>query len=188
MNAAAELFVARGIASVQAQDIAERAGVSVGAFYRYFDDKQSVLVEWIHRVLERNRVAQAAYLKHWRGRLERGETQPRAFLEDMVKMAAAQQAAPAELLRAFVALSYTDEKVAALRRAYDEHERRELARFIGALTSRERIPSPLAAARLLDLCAEEVLRWAAIEGGRPARETRAALVEMLYRYLFADAR
>ncbi|MGH7287443.1 MAG: hypothetical protein ACREI8_05425 [Myxococcota bacterium] len=52
------------------------------------------------------------------------------------------------------------------------------------MTSRERVPSALSAARLLDLAAEEVFRWASLEGGRPAREVRSALGDMIYRYLF----
>ena len=75
--------------------------------------------------------------------------------------------------------------MAALRRAYDDSERRELARFIAAVTPRDRIPSPLAAARVVDIAAEEIVRWGAREGGRAAKEARAALVEMLDRYLFA---
>jgi AcrR family transcriptional regulator len=185
LGAAGQLFVERGVRATGPADIARRAGVSVGAFYRYFEDKEAALVELIHVALERNRVAQAHGLEVWRKRLAAGEATEREFVEGVVEGATRQQALPPELLRTFVALSLEDERVAALRRAYDESERRDLARFLASVTSRRRIPSPLAAARLLDLTFEEVIRWSTIEGGRPGREVRSALVEMVYRYLFA---
>ncbi|MEE2704170.1 MAG: TetR/AcrR family transcriptional regulator [Myxococcota bacterium] len=185
LKAAQELFLQNGFRATQVPEIAKRAGVSVGAFYRYFDDKRAVLIEIIHGTLESNRLAQARALRVWRRRITSGEADPRAFLEVAVEFTAQHLTVHADLLRTFVALSYEDEEVAALRRAYDESERREFARFIAAVTPRERIPSPLAAARVVDIAIEEIARWGSLEGGRAAKEARAALVEMLDRYLFA---
>ncbi len=185
LKAASELFRQNGFRATQVPEIAKRAGVSVGAFYRYFDDKRAVLVDGVHDALESNRLAQARALRVWRRRITDGEADPRAFLETAVEFTAQRLAVHADLLRIFVTLSYEDEEVAALRRAYDESERRELARFIAAVTPRDRIPSPLAAARVVDIAAEEIASWGALEGGRAAKEARAALVEMLDRYLFA---
>lgn len=185
LASAGRLFAERGYDATHVPEITAAAGVSVGAFYRYFADKRAVMVELIHIVLERNRAAQEAWLERWRRLLLEGRADGRAFLEQTVRFAAQQQALPAHVLQTFVALSYQDEEIGALRRAYDESDRRALARFLADVTPRERVPSPLAAARLLDLTLEEVLRWASMEGGRPARDVREALVEMLHRYLFA---
>lgn len=185
IKASRELFRKNGFRATQVPEIAQRAGVSVGAFYRYFDDKRAVLVEGIHGALESNRLAQARALSVWRHRITNGEADPRAFLETAIEFTRQHLAVHADLLRTFVALSYEDEEVAALRRAYDESERRELARFIAAVTPRDRIPSPLAAARVVDIAVQEIAHWGALEGGRAAKEARTALVEMLDRYLFA---
>src|SRR5262245_23582377 len=45
LDAAAELFAARGFDGTQSPDIARAAGVSVGTFYRYFADKRQAFLE-----------------------------------------------------------------------------------------------------------------------------------------------
>lgn len=45
LDAAAALMEERGYEQVTTHQIAERAGVSVGALYRYFEDKQAILKE-----------------------------------------------------------------------------------------------------------------------------------------------
>jgi AcrR family transcriptional regulator len=45
LAAARAVFAARGYDRTQAPEIAEHAGVSVGTFYRYFEDKREAFVE-----------------------------------------------------------------------------------------------------------------------------------------------
>lgn len=180
-----ELFRERGYLVTQVPEIASAAGVSVGAFYRYFDSKLALFIEAAHIALEINRVDQAAGFVFWRKRIESGEADGREFLESVIAWAAATQYEGSDLMRTFVALSYQSERVAALRRDYDESDRRDAARFFSAVTTRDQIPSPIAAARVWDLAVEETLRWASFQDRRIAAETRAALVDMLDRYLFA---
>lgn len=45
LRAGAELFEERGYEQTTTHQIAARAGVSVGALYRYFEDKQAILLE-----------------------------------------------------------------------------------------------------------------------------------------------
>jgi AcrR family transcriptional regulator len=184
LGAAAAVFSARGFRATQVSDIAERASLSVGAFYRYFDDKRAIFIALAHLFLQRQHEAQAAYLAEWQRRLLAGEADGRAFLDEAISGAARQQAVNPDLLRTFVAMSYEDVEVGALRRAYDEADRRDLARFFSAVIPRDRLPSPLAAARLFDLTVEEVVRWAWLQGGGGAQAVQRELVEMLDRYLF----
>ncbi|MEE8164248.1 MAG: helix-turn-helix domain-containing protein [Myxococcota bacterium] len=185
LGSAARLLLERGPTATQVPEIAAGAGLSVGAFYHYFTDKRAVFVELLHRFLEKQNQIQADYLDTWRERILSGEATGRDFLESVIEFASAQQDFPPELLRSVIAMTHNDAEMSALRRAYDECDRPDLARFFAAVTTRERIPSPLAAARVFDIAAEEIVRWAQLEGGRPARDARAALVEMLDRYLFA---
>jgi AcrR family transcriptional regulator len=54
-SAGLELFATRGFDATTTEDIAERAGVAVRTFFRYFPTKESVLYvgesEWIHNVV-----------------------------------------------------------------------------------------------------------------------------------------
>lgn len=179
------LFREQGYLATQVPEIASAAGVSVGAFYRYFESKLALFIEAAHIALEINRVDQATGFARWRKKIETGEADGRAFLEAVITWAAATQYEGSDLMRTFVALSYQDESVGALRRSYDASDRRDIARFFAAVTPRSRIPSPIAAARVWDLAVEETLRWASFQDKRIAVETRAALVDMLNRYLFS---
>src|SRR5687767_7148753 len=52
LEAAEELFSDRGFDDTQTPDIAERAGVSVGTFYRYFADKRQAFIELCTRYMD----------------------------------------------------------------------------------------------------------------------------------------
>src|SRR5579862_9769335 len=51
LDAATELFGRLGYDKVGTPELAERAGVSVGTFYRYFADKHVLYVEVVRRML-----------------------------------------------------------------------------------------------------------------------------------------
>ena len=181
---AGHLFAENGYRGTQVPDITLEAGVSVGAFYRYFEDKREVLIELMHTFLAQQNAFQAVFLNHWRIKIVSGEATGEEFVDAMFELAVPQYDHHADLLTTYVALSYEDERVAELRDAYDEADRYDWARFIAAVTTRDRIPSPLAAARLIDVSAEEVLRWTSRRGGRAAADVRLGLRDMMLRYLF----
>src|SRR5262252_5686893 len=52
ITAATDLFSTHGYDAVGTPEIAQRAGVSVGTFYRYFDDKHEVYLEVARRTME----------------------------------------------------------------------------------------------------------------------------------------
>ena len=48
LSAAASCFRERGIKATTMQEIAKRAGISVGNFYNYFDGKDAIIDEFAH--------------------------------------------------------------------------------------------------------------------------------------------
>lgn len=56
LRAAAEVFVRDGYVASRVSDIAGAAGLSTGAFYRYFVDKRAVMIEVVRDFLERSDV------------------------------------------------------------------------------------------------------------------------------------
>src|SRR4051812_48492336 len=82
LGAAAEVFAERGFEATQTPEIAARAGVSTGAFYRYFKDKREVFLE-----LARHHLARA----HADVRVELdptrlGGTDPRGVVDAILQM------------------------------------------------------------------------------------------------------
>ncbi len=52
MDAALELFSEKGLEKTSSNEIAKRAGVSIGTFYRYFSDKRDLFLEILQAHLE----------------------------------------------------------------------------------------------------------------------------------------
>lgn len=186
LAAALELYAERGFHATQTPDIAERAGMSVGGLYRYFRDKHEIFREVVHRTLERNRLEQDRMLEAVESGLEAGEVDLRAMVEQAVDWTwKALQPVPPDLLRAFAGMLYFDPAFAELSDQYDRYEQQALARVLRKLTPRERIPSPLAAARLIDLMVPNVAIWAILHPA-DARGVKEATVEMIHRYLTGE--
>ena len=184
LRAAAAVFAERGYHYSPVREIAERAGVSVGTFYVYFNDKRSVFVELIHLVFEKNLVATREVLTRWEEPLAAGEGDTRAFVDELVGTWTAIHGVPSEALRMFLTMTYEDEDVAALSAAYDRREQRDLARFIAAVARPELRDAPEAAAAIIDKAAGGVLRWVASGARSRPAALRAALAELIHRYLF----
>jgi AcrR family transcriptional regulator len=184
LAAALALYAEKGFHATQTPDIAERAGMSVGALYRYFRDKHEIFRELMHRVLEHNRREQDRMIAELEAELKgSGEVDLRRVVELVVDWTwRALQPAPPDLLRTFAAMVYQDPAFAALSDQYDRYERKAFSRVLAKLTSRRRIPSPLVAARLLDLIVPTVATWAVLHPDE-ARGVKEATVEMVYRYL-----
>ncbi len=184
--AALQLYGERGFHATQTPDIAERAGMSVGGLYRYFRDKHQIFLEVVHRGLEHNRLEQDRMVAAVEAALESGEVDLRGLVEQVVDWTwKALHPVPPDLLRTFAAMVYADPAFAELSDRYDRYERQALARVLGKITSRKRIRSPLAAARLLDLIVPTVAIWTALHPDE-ARGVKEATVEMICRYLGED--
>ena len=147
LAAALELYAAQGFHATQAPDIAKRAGLSVGGFYRYFRDKRQVFLELVHRGLEQNRQEQDRMLTAVETQLAVGEIDLHRAIEGVVDWTwKALHPTPPDLLRTLSAMAYLDPDFAELTDQYDRYERKALSRLLAKLTSRKRVPSPLAAA------------------------------------------
>jgi AcrR family transcriptional regulator len=184
--AALELYAERGFHATQTPDIAARARMSVGALHRCFLDKHQIFLELVHRTLERNRREQDRILEALEASIAAGSIDLRRVVEGVVEWTwKALHPAPPDLLRTLAAMAYSDPAFSALSDQYDRYERRAIARVLGKITSPERVPSPLAAARLIDLVVPAVAIWTALHPA-DARGVEEATVEMIFRYLVED--
>ncbi len=142
MKAAAQLYV-NGSANARITDITDAAGLSAGAFYRYFEDRQQLTRELLREMMDEMYVFIRSPFD---------ETQPiRSVLESTRKYFEFYEAHRA-LLGVVVELSQTDAEVAKLwdaaKRAFNDRIVRSLERGIAAGQMRDDLDLALAAEML----------------------------------------
>ena len=142
MKAAAQLYE-NGYANARITDITDAAGLSAGAFYRYFEDRQQLTRELLREMMDEMYVFIRSPFD---------ETQPiRSVLESTRKYFEFYEAHRA-LLGVVVELSQTDAEVAhlwdAVKRAFNDRIVRSLERGIAAGQMRDDLDLALAAEML----------------------------------------
>ena len=142
MKAAAQLYE-NGYANARITDITDAAGLSAGAFYRYFEDRQQLTRELLREMMDEMYVFIRSPFD---------ETQPiRSVLESTRKYFEFYEAHRA-LLGVVVELSQTDAEVAQLwdaaKRAFNDRIVRSLERGIAAGQMRDDLDLALAAEML----------------------------------------
>jgi AcrR family transcriptional regulator len=192
LSAAGQVFSEKGFDEAQSPEIAERAGVSVGTFYRYFADKRQAFIELITQYLEESYASVMGNLT-----LEIfGETstprQRREAVNHVIDLLFAQTAKNPRLQRVFLALSLRDPQIEQIRIDFETRSRDNLAALLEIVTDRDRIPNPSAAAQVIQVAAQEVALTTIGAHGRVSSQAeadalRSALADMLYTYVFGEA-
>jgi AcrR family transcriptional regulator len=145
IDAATELFGKLGYDAIGTPEIADRAGVSVGTFYRYFDDKHEVYLEIMRRSIGATYAETVERLtpEHFakRSRHDTIVEACRLLFEHVLDRPA--------LTRSFMEMSLRDNDVAELRRAFEQLAVQKLATLITAITPRATVPDPEAFAYVL---------------------------------------
>jgi AcrR family transcriptional regulator len=183
IEAATVLFGSRGYDAVGTPEIAQQAGVSVGTFYRYFDDKHEVYLEIARRTMV------AAY----RGTIEglgperfvglaRHETisETIAILFDHVL-------SKPQLTRSFQEMALRDPQVAEISRAFEQVSIVRITTLIAAIVPRDVVPDPEATAWVLYGAAMHAAYGLAGHYGPPpidAARARTALTDFIERAVF----
>lgn len=191
LEAAADVFTERGYDETQTPDIAERAGVSVGTFYRYFADKRQAFVELVERHLEHSYQSVMRRLTPDSFASTRTRRERRAAVDQVIDILFQSTSENPRLTRVFMAVAMRDEGLAKLRDDYEERGIMAIAMLIRQSVSEQRIPDADAAARVISVAAQDVaLVTAGLRGPPPspraAKAIRDALADMLYRYAFGE--
>ncbi len=183
IDAATALFAEYGYDAVGTPEIAQRAGVSVGTYYRYFDDKHEIYLEISRRMMV------GAYAETIEGLtparfvgLARRET-----ISETVALLFEHVLTRPRLSRSFMEMSLRDPQVAEIRRAFEDVSVRRLTGLITAVTTRTTVPDPEATAWVLYGSAMQCAYGLAEHvGPAPVGADRAkkALVDFIERALF----
>jgi len=186
LTAAEKVFAARGFERAQTPEIAAEAGVSTGAFYRYFTDKRQVFVEMIARNLKR---AHEDVMQRLDPTLFDGKNR-RGVIDRALDVLFEHVKRDEQLARVYLSMSLRDPEVEALRTEFEAMGLESLTLLVRALVPKKRLPNPRAAALVIQLAALEVAGERA--GLRPRiapslseRDLKHALREMIHAYLFA---
>jgi AcrR family transcriptional regulator len=182
IDAAAELFGTHGYDAIGTPEIAQRAGVSVGTFYRYFDDKKEIYLEVTRRTMI------AAYTETIEGLTPVrfvGRARHETIAETVAILFDHVLRRP-ELSRSFTEMSLRDRDVAALNRAFEQVSVQRLSALIAAIVPRTVVPDPEATAYVLYGSAMQCAYSIAGHFGSPAvsaDRAKAALTSFIERTL-----
>jgi AcrR family transcriptional regulator len=183
IEAAAELFGKQGYDSVGTPEIAQRAGVSVGTFYRYFDDKHEVYLEIARRsmVVAYGETIEGLTPARFVG-LARRET-----IEHTISLLFEHVLDRPHLSRSFSEMSLRDPQVAELRRAFEQISVARLTELITVIVPRDIVPDPEATAWVLYGSAMQCAYGLAEHVGPApidAARAKTALTDFIERALF----
>lgn len=187
LEAARELFEQAGYDATGSPEIARRAGAAVGTFYRYFSDKQQVLLEvlqlhldeLLHQVLDGLSPAVLA---------GKNRHEAIALAVDALFRAVAQRP---RLWRTLEEMSLRDPAVAALRQQFDTVARQRLTALVRQVASPAQVDDPEAVAWVLHVSTTACAAAAAgLRGTTPPdpERLRTSVTAMIERLLFEPSR
>lgn len=183
VQAAEELFGTRGYDATGTPDIAEAAQVSVGTFYRYFDDKKQIYLQVAkrHSATALSSVMAGLEPERFIGKA-RAETIRMAI--DVLFEHVARESG---ILRSFIEMAQRDPDVAAIQRQSDDEARQRLAVLLSFVVPRAVCPDPAATAFVIHAAASEcAFQVNGLRGSPPVdgAPIKAALAELIERALF----
>ena len=183
IEAATQLFSTHDYDAVGTPEIAQKAGVSVGTFYRYFDDKHEVYLEVARRSMA------TAYTETIEGLtparfvgLARHET-----ISHTIALLFEHVLRYPQLTRSFREMTLRDPEVAELQYAFDQVSISRLTVLIAAIVGRDVVPDPEATAWILYGSAMHAAYGVAGHLGAPpvdSERARRALTDFIERALF----
>lgn len=145
IDAATELFSTQAYDDVGTPEIAQRAKVSTGTFYRYFDDKQEIYLEIVRRTFAQaytdtiEELTPAKFVG-----LARHET-----ISQTITVLFGHVLERPRLSLSFTEMALRDRAVAELRSAFDQLAISRLTTLISTIVSRKVVPDPEATAFVL---------------------------------------
>ncbi len=181
LDASLELFGTRGFHAATAKDIAARAGVATGTFYRCFKDKKAAFMAVCQR-MEReigDRLFEYGLQMRRDGRSEK------EILNTIIGMAVLAHRRNKAFHREVIAMQITDPEIASWARQREKRLTAALLDFLWSSRSAYRARDLEAAAELVLYAIEEVSHRAVIfESSAGEERLVSELQDMLSRYLF----
>jgi AcrR family transcriptional regulator len=181
IQAARELFSRKGFHGTNSKEIAAAAGVSIGTFYSYFEDKKALFLE----VLEDHN---EGLIRKIFGQGQDGFMQPgdkKKFIDRLIRMGLAAHDLSPQFHREALGMKYSDPGVEAIHSRVEGLVLDRLASLFKSMGDKIRIRDVEAAAAVVYCAFEEVVHSIKIFEPKVAEERLInELSDMISRYLF----
>jgi AcrR family transcriptional regulator len=180
LEAGKRLFLTQGYHATSSKKIAREAGVAIGSFYNYFDDKKALLLE----IFQKHAMEQHDEVLHAAGHLQSVE-KPEELIRGIVELMKRLQPDSIDFGRERALLRYADDDV----RRLEEMETQRVVRLVLAVleSHREwlRVEDLEGAAHLVVKTVEEVIHTTRLFKPELGDERlEELLVDMVRRFLF----
>ena len=176
--AAKALFSQKGYHGTNAREIADKAGVSVGSFYSYYEDKKSIFME-IFRKHSEDRIMEIIR------NIPKDSIKAKESVYQIIKAILDANELSPEFHREAMALRYSDSEIEAL---YERIHKQNIQIFMEQLQSHKdllRVQDIEAASMVVCKASEEVLdSIKTFNSGLDETRLIDALSDMIYCYLF----
>jgi AcrR family transcriptional regulator len=181
IQAARELFSRKGFHGTNSKEIAAAAGVSIGSFYSYFQDKKALFLE----VLEDHNEGLIRKIFGWE---RNGFMQPgheKEFLDGLIRTGLAAHDLSPQFHREALGMKYSDPDVEAIHRRMEGLVLDRLVSLFKSMGDKTRIRDVEAAAAVVYCAFEEVVHSMTIFKSKVTEERLInELSDMISRYLF----
>lgn len=175
MEAALRLFAAKGYYNTNSKEIAAEAGIAVGSFYAYYQDKKDLFLDVILRLYDEIDLSEKIT-----GLLN---SDPRKIIAELIKAAFNVHDFYPEIHREALTMSLIDEDV---RQAFEKYDRKiigDLKEIIEKLNIR--VSDAGAAAVIIYSMVENVIHRSRFSDiGISEDKITQALIDLIYEYLF----
>ncbi|MCP4137639.1 MAG: TetR/AcrR family transcriptional regulator [bacterium] len=183
ISAGIELFAEKGFEDTASQEIAARAGVSVGTFYSYFKDKKALFIE----ILKGNKEKSVDTVLDKSAPKSSSSQSPEKMIAGIIKENLFKTELPAKLLRQSYAMRYTDPQIEEFHREQEKVTLEKLKTFLKQFEdSVLKKDIDLGAKMLLATLKEVVNSYKIFKRDIPEEIFITELSEMVSLYLFTE--
>jgi len=180
-----KLFGRRGFYDTDAKEIAREAGVAVGSFYAYFNDKRELFVEVLRRYNERVGIESREGLQS----LRESNAKSDRLLKDVIFGIREAHAISPDFARESMKMALTDDEVSQILKSTEEKNLEVLEELLKSRADELRVKDIKAAAYVVSSAVEDTIHRLLINPEKIGEERiLRELARMCHRYLFGESR
>ena len=184
VEAAFKAYAENGLHGTNSKVIAKRAGVSIGTFYNYFEDKKSLFLE----VLDRHAYEIMDVIESRCEQIKKRNVYDRESMQDIIEAVFEAHTLSPDFHREVTAMELTDPEVAARYARYQKEYLEQLVGWFSSIKSKLRVHDIETSVALMCMSIEQVVHTIIMsQPPVPSQRLISELADMLYLYLFKDS-